>query len=208
MDISYFQQNSTHVFGQGFPATPKSHVFPLSKRPFQGKLVQAPRDPRRVLSSILEGSSTGDFQAERVCRGAKVNQEKVASVPSVPCSGLIHKFPFVRHMRSGGGSYCKEELVYRGKVLSVFYRCSMNIPVCWGGGSLELCLICESCMQKTFIIDCIYLYIFIYKNNNISWLNIHIFGLILDRLLSFKDFHTLPLHIDLPLCIHRWYNTG
>ena len=139
MDIFYFQKNTTHLYGKGYHPKLLSDVFPLTSRPFQGRLVPGPHNPRRVLATSLAvdfaHGPTGNFEAEYQCRGPDYNYVKETGipknvVPEVPCSQLFHLHPFVRHIRGEGGAYCKEELVFRGEVLSVFYRSSEGIPAC------------------------------------------------------------------------------
>lgn len=139
VDIFYFDQNDTHIFGQGWRTLPKADVFPLTKRPFQGRMAPGPRDPHRVLMSCFHKanqtlSPMGGFVAEHQCKGNHRNIMKDFAInrppPLVECSQMLRVFPFVRHSRGEGGAYCKEELIFRGKVLNVHYRNSTGLAAC------------------------------------------------------------------------------
>ena len=140
LDIFYFDKNQTHMYGRGHKTKLLSDVFPLSLRPFQGRMVPSPRDPRRYLThyqrkDYYTQTVTRRFEAEFQCRGPDFNylNERVihkSKVAEVPCTQLFHLFPFVRHVRGEGAAYCKEELVFRGKILNVFYRTARGIPAC------------------------------------------------------------------------------
>ena len=149
LDIYYWSQNETHLYSRGRRAVPKSHVFPLTARPFQGRMVSGPRDPRSVLrhaynkrSRSGESRSSDGLRAEVECQGNRRDYVRDVLIshrpPTVQCAQLYDRYPFVRHSRGQGGAYsrgeggayCKEELIIRGKVVGVFHRSASGIPVC------------------------------------------------------------------------------
>ena len=132
LDIFYYTDNNTHILGDGFHQYLKSHVFPLTSRPYLGQLLPAPRDPRSILARKFGDGLVlppGDL-----CKGVSRNYIKDKFIhyhtPLVNCSQLTNHYPFVRHVRGEGGAYCQEQLVMRGRVLSVFYRDAAGIPFC------------------------------------------------------------------------------
>merc|ERR1719239_335945 len=95
----------------------KDTIYPLVKRPFAGRMLLGPRDPRKAIDEEY-----GVWVLDRCADPYFANR--------VPCSRLMHKFNLVQHVRGPGGGWCKEELVSQGKIISTFTRSSYNIPVC------------------------------------------------------------------------------
>ena len=64
LDIFWLDENSTHVMvhTEGL-SHPKTTVYPLVHRPFHGRLVPAPRDPRRALEQIYTGDDTNVYDS-------------------------------------------------------------------------------------------------------------------------------------------------
>ena len=137
LDIYYSDENTSHVWSDAnyLPATPKHLVFPLVKRPFNGRFYPGPRDPRAFLKHIFNPGSSR-FDCNRLCRLNTWNyllsevKPEEDRLPDVPCAALLDYFPFVQHVRGPGDSFCREELVFRGEVQDTFERSAHDIPVC------------------------------------------------------------------------------
>ena len=53
VDIFWIDQNKTHVWVNTEKMThAKSNIYPLTSRPFAGRMLPAPRDPRKTLEEI------------------------------------------------------------------------------------------------------------------------------------------------------------
>ena len=117
LDIFFYDQNETHIWDTAPQYThqftfSKSTVFPPRRRPFMGMSMFGPNDPQTVMSqryNISECSSGGYVHRwERRLRST-----------IVPCSWLHRVFPFVDRVYMNGG--CNETLVYRGKIIGVYF---------------------------------------------------------------------------------------
>ncbi|KAL8607522.1 hypothetical protein ACOMHN_004491 [Nucella lapillus] len=119
LDISFYDENSTHIWDidKRFPefVYKKSDVFPLTQRPFQGRLLPAPKNSSAVLRQTynVDMCSVTQFshQFERGIRRR--------DFATVKCDRLHHLFPFVVRKpspREGGG--CIETLQKNGTTIS------------------------------------------------------------------------------------------
>ena len=103
--------------------------MPLTSRPLGTKKYPAPHDPldwlnRNYGSGWTRSCSTGGF--DYVAEKRKPDE----IIGRVKCAALLKWFPFVRHIRGPGDAYCKEELMFKGRVISSFVRSAKDIPVC------------------------------------------------------------------------------
>ena len=132
MDVLYYDENSTHIYGRHLKTIEKSYIFPLEKRPFNGRLFPGPKDPRAYLKYMHPGAGASiDFQCivgpwDYLNEKAKPPEETV----QVDCSSLVNYFPFVSMTREAGGRTCKEDLVIKGEVVSSYIRSAKYIPQC------------------------------------------------------------------------------
>ena len=120
LDISFYNQNSSHVWDHDTGAYeryvyPRNWVFPLSPRPFNGRVLMAPRQPERFLRRTydLKQCQTGLYN-HRKERKSKTKERK-----SVACKKLHDVLPFVTRRSVGGG--CNETLMQNGRVLSYYF---------------------------------------------------------------------------------------
>jgi len=130
VDIFWFYDNGTHISSKTYPTIAKKRILPLTTRPFGKKKYPSPRDPVDYLNNIY---GTTDWNRECVSGGWDYAHEKYKPTShkgTIKCAKLLKSFPFVRHIRGPGDSYCKEEQVMGGKVLSSFVRSAKDIPVC------------------------------------------------------------------------------
>ncbi|KAL8607519.1 hypothetical protein ACOMHN_004488 [Nucella lapillus] len=119
LDISFYKENSTHIWDvdRCFPnfVYKKSDVFPLTQRPFQGRLLPAPKNSSAVLHQTYNvdmcSSTPYDHRTEHFIRKNLL--------ATVKCDRLHHLFPFVVRKpspREGGG--CIETLQKNGTTIS------------------------------------------------------------------------------------------
>lgn len=116
LDLSFYHQNASHVWDHD-TSNWKSFifkvgdVFPLSLRPFEGRMLPAPRNASAMLakSYVLRDCQTGDWSHRKEFGGIKTKHRL--------CDFLHHVYPFVfRRPAPGGG--CLESLRLDGAVLS------------------------------------------------------------------------------------------
>ena len=118
---------------------PKSEVFPLVRRPFEGRLYPGPRDVRSFLTRSKDFTkeikdNKGKrrvFDADASCflgayKYLDSRDKPKDDVVRKNCYMLTSAFPFVKFVRGPGSSYCKEDLMLNGS----FVRSAENIPVC------------------------------------------------------------------------------
>jgi len=113
VDIFFFVENETHVWNEASYLADecylKRHVFPLTERPFRGRMVPAPCDPAAVLSVNY------DLKACKSPWYSHLRDESVYSRSVMtPCRVLEERFPFVRRNVSKRVGYEKETLVVNG----------------------------------------------------------------------------------------------
>ena len=108
---------------------PWAEILPITLRPFGKKNYPSPHDPLHWLNTDYGkdwqkncSTATWDYLNE----GYTPKHMRV----TVKCASLLKLFPFVRHIRGPADSYCKEELVFQGKVLNTFVRSAKGIPTC------------------------------------------------------------------------------
>ncbi|KAK3760462.1 hypothetical protein RRG08_011174 [Elysia crispata] len=117
LDIFFYDQNETHLwdiapqYRDQFIFS-KAAIFPLRQRPFMGLSVFVPKDIKTVMSTGYKISEchSGDY----VHRWERDTRSTI-----VPCSWLLHLFPFVERVYMNGG--CNETLWYKGKPVGVFF---------------------------------------------------------------------------------------
>ena len=118
LDLFWMEMNATHVWSDTQDIYHnRSTIYPLVKRPFHGRLMWGPRDPRKAIDEeygawVIDECTDGWFKYK------------------MPCYALRDIYPFVQHIRGPGGAFCKEELIVKGKVVSTFRRSAENITVC------------------------------------------------------------------------------
>ena len=120
LDISFYNLNDTHVWDgdvKHFKTYnfPKEVVFPLTSRPFEGRLLPSPSKAKAMLAR------TYDLDQCKT-RWYDHRNERVATIFAVKCTDLHALFPFVhREPVTYGG--CNETLVLNGTVVEwVFMR--------------------------------------------------------------------------------------
>ena len=129
LDIFWYTNNGTHVDASQNPEMAWSKILPLTLRPLGTKKYPAPHEPldwlnRNYGTDWMRNCATGyDYVAEK--------QRPKEKKGEVKCAALLKWFPFVRHIRGSGDAYCKEELMFKGRVISSFVRSAKDIPVCW-----------------------------------------------------------------------------
>ena len=140
LDVFFYDENATHVQKlQGHKSKPgegvrKDVVFPLVKRPFNGRMFPAPRDPRKFLNALMQ-KHANYIDAFCVVGPHDYYTESRKPHPygqgnTVRCSKLLKYFPFVRHTKGAGGDICIEEKMFKGKVVSTFVRDGAFITQC------------------------------------------------------------------------------
>ena len=129
VDIFWYDVNGTKVSARSYSTMTWKQILPLSFRPLGKRTVPAPYDPvdylnRMYGSNWRKDCSSGayDYLHERV----KPKEFRV----TIKCAALLNTFPFVRHIQGPADLYCKEELVFKERVLSTYVRSAKNIPVC------------------------------------------------------------------------------
>ena len=150
LDLFWYDENATHVIlPVGEYYIRKKFIFPLTLRPLHGELFPAPRDPR----GALEDSYTGSYWRNDLSL-CHMNRQ-----PPLPCLSLHHVFPVVRMSRcvvpklhanqppvnmkaskdvmdrpldvsNQAVHVCREELILRNRVISVFFRVVQDVPIC------------------------------------------------------------------------------
>ena len=134
LDIYFYNEDDTHILLEHGEKHKKTDTFPLLNRPFGNRMRPCPRDPRAFLKSTY--LRYGQFNMEAMCYTHYYDYMQTKEKPKedmnmlVPCASLLNYFPFVQHSRGPGSAYCKEELVFKGEVLSTFVRSARNISVC------------------------------------------------------------------------------
>ncbi|KAL8558474.1 hypothetical protein ACOMHN_052291 [Nucella lapillus] len=120
VDISFYEENSTHIWDMDHKVTTlvyrKADVFPLSYRPFQGRMLPAPKNTSAVLSQTYSSVDMCSVTAYSHRTETDVTKVKLATVR---CQRLRHRFPFVVRRvskREGGG--CHEALENNGTTIS------------------------------------------------------------------------------------------
>ena len=113
VDIFFFAENATHVWGE-MPAYrhflfPKTDVFPLGRRPFEGSMLAVPRRTGVVLQVNYQTSLCSPLS---LCHKQK---QRLPRSRSVACSQLHPYFPFVRRRRLAPGRVL--EVLARGKTV-------------------------------------------------------------------------------------------
>ncbi|KAL8607521.1 hypothetical protein ACOMHN_004490 [Nucella lapillus] len=119
LDITFYEENSTHIWDKDKNYYKfnykKSDVFPLTLRPFQGRLMPAPKNTLVVLRQTynMDLCQTTGY-SHRFERGRRYEEQA-----KVKCDRLHHLFPFVVRKpspREGGG--CIETLQKNGTTIS------------------------------------------------------------------------------------------
>jgi hypothetical protein len=115
LDLSFFHRNASHVWDHDtsnwksfiFPVT---DVFPLSRRPFESRMLPAPRNASAMIlkSYQVNVCQTGEWSHRKEFGGIKTKTKT--------CEALYPIYPFVfRRPAAGGG--CIESLQQDGNVL-------------------------------------------------------------------------------------------
>lgn len=116
LDINFYCLNDTHVWDDDLNnykdfVYAKDVVFPLTKRPFEGRWLPSPRDIKAMLTPNydLDMCMTGPYNHRK---------EKIESkVKVIDCNELHSLFPFVRR-QSGVNGGCNETLRLQDNVVS------------------------------------------------------------------------------------------
>ena len=114
LDINFYDLNDTHVWDEDVKHFktynfPKEVVFPLTSRPFEGRLLPSPSKAKAMLAR------TYDLDQCKT-RWYDHRNERVATIFAVKCTDLHALFPFVhREPVTYGG--CNETLVLNGTVV-------------------------------------------------------------------------------------------
>jgi len=122
LDIFWMDENKTDIWSPHEEIYHKrSNIFPLTTRPFHGRMFPSPRDPRAVLKELYGHGKDGLSAVLDKCGwwNNKVN-----------CTSMLEMTPFVQHTRGPGGAFCKEQLVLNGTIMDTFTRTAQNIPIC------------------------------------------------------------------------------
>lgn len=121
IDVSFVLQNDTHIIesDKNFPEYkyPKEEVFPLRKRPYEGRMLPVPGQTEKFLTRTydLDKCLVGHY-SHRIEK-SRTEKEK-GSV--VKCRELKKQFPFVERVKTTFGG-CNETLVDNGRVVSWYY---------------------------------------------------------------------------------------
>ncbi|XP_064630550.1 uncharacterized protein RP689-like [Lineus longissimus] len=106
LDISFYDDNQTHIWDTYGPDSHrkflKNEVFPLRKRPFEGVMVNCPRNPLYVIRKL--------FGDENVCAASKTNhmhELRHPEVVRVDCHELRDRLEFVERHDVNGKIYEK-----------------------------------------------------------------------------------------------------
>ena len=120
LDINFYHENSSHVWDHDtgnykMYVYPRDWIFPLRPRPFNGRMLMAPRQSERCLRLTynLELCQTGLYNHQQE-RNSKAEERK-----SVACEKLHEMLPFVTRVSVGGG--CNETLVQNGRILGYYF---------------------------------------------------------------------------------------
>ena len=129
VDIFWYTDNGSHVSASQTPTMSWEEILPLTFRPLGKKNYPAPHDARNLLNTMYGKDWT------RNCVSAGWDHLHARPKPknmtiTVECAALLKVYPFVRHIRGPGDAYCKEELMFQGRVVSTFVRSAKDIPVC------------------------------------------------------------------------------
>ncbi|XP_076449210.1 uncharacterized protein LOC143285694 [Babylonia areolata] len=117
LDLIFYKENSTHIWDSDHRYHEylynKKDVFPLTQRPFNGRLLPAPRNSFAVLNRTYNMD---------MCHTAWYNHRREVSVrrvTKVKCERLKHLFPFVvRTTSPGNAGGCIETLVKNSTIIS------------------------------------------------------------------------------------------
>ncbi|KAK6188820.1 hypothetical protein SNE40_004919 [Patella caerulea] len=118
LDISFFKENSTHIWDADdrFNKTfiyKKEDVFPLTRRPFMGMLLPAPKNTTNVILQTYN---------PQLCKSLRYSHKFETNVDSgykVNCDLLNTRYPRVKRTQLSNG--VNETLEFQGKVISWFY---------------------------------------------------------------------------------------
>lgn len=117
VDISFYNVSDTHIwdsdvyFADRNFVFPRSIVFPLILRPFQGRQFPSPSNAEAVLRT------TYDLELCQTSSYSHLEERGLAVCSELPCSRLHSLFPFVRRTALDGGA-CQETLMLNGTVVS------------------------------------------------------------------------------------------
>ncbi|XP_076449498.1 uncharacterized protein RP688-like [Babylonia areolata] len=120
LDICFYLENSSHIWDLDERYYPgfwynKNDVFPLTQRPFQGRLLSTPRNSFAVLNKTHHIDECGLHWFSHRFEKALTR----ADVATVKCEKLKHLFPFVlRTTRPGSAGGCSEALVKNGTLVN------------------------------------------------------------------------------------------
>jgi len=115
VDVMFFDEDNDTVWNDcswWFPEErwPKTAVFPLMRRPFNGLWLPAPCDTYEVLDVNFRINECVVFS----------NRRQSVPIVSVPCRNLTRKFPFVDRYRALGthGNNAEEFLMIGGEMIA------------------------------------------------------------------------------------------
>ena len=117
IDISFYNISDTHVwdsdtyFADRKFVFPRSVVFPLTLRPFQGRQLPSPSNAEAMLKA------TYDVELCRTNSYSHLLERGHSSCSELPCSRLHSLFPFVNRSALDSGA-CQETLMLNGAVVS------------------------------------------------------------------------------------------
>ncbi|XP_070213134.1 uncharacterized protein [Littorina saxatilis] len=119
LDINFYHQNATHIWDHDLKnyhmyVYPRSWVFPLSARPFQGRWMPAPRETEKTLTLTydLEKCDTGVYNH-------RLEANSDLARRTLPCDRLRGVLPFVK--RAVTAERCNESFVQGDRVLGHYF---------------------------------------------------------------------------------------
>ncbi|XP_014680856.1 PREDICTED: uncharacterized protein LOC106820801 [Priapulus caudatus] len=130
IDISFYDENSTHVWEHHMRKTPhrvypRAMVFPLHQRPYGPYMFPSPRDTLGFLKHSINGSN--DNKKVFTCgnQGWRHQAETSFKKKLVPCTEIMKEYPHVHRRKAPEGGAVTETLMLNGRAV---YSCVIAEP--------------------------------------------------------------------------------